>query len=69
MSSCENELACETNRGGYKLSIIAQFGDYGPVKYVIRIEKPQGDKADFVRGGSPSLSLALIKKRVYEERV
>lgn len=48
MSICENELVCERNKGGYRLSIVAEFNDYGPVKYVIRIEKPNGEKADFV---------------------
>jgi hypothetical protein len=48
MSKCENILECETNKGNFKLSIIAQFNDYSPVKYIIRIEKPEGERADFV---------------------
>jgi hypothetical protein len=48
MSACENILECETNKGKYKLSIIAQFNDYNPVVYTIRIEKPDGEKADFI---------------------
>ena len=48
MSVCENELIRETNRGGFKLSIVAEFNDYGPVKYIIRIEKPTGERADYV---------------------
>ena len=48
MSACENMLATENNRGGFTLSIVAEFSDYGPVKYIIRIEKPNGEKADFV---------------------
>lgn len=48
MVACENEIICETNRGGFKLSIVAEFSDYGPVKYIIRIEKPNGERADFV---------------------
>ena len=48
ISDWENELMCEKNRGGYKLSIVAEFSDYAPVKYIIRIEKPNGEKADFI---------------------
>jgi hypothetical protein len=48
MGTCENTLATENNRGGFTLSIVAEFSDYGPVKYIIRIEKPNGEKADFV---------------------
>jgi hypothetical protein len=48
MSSCENILASEKNRGGFTLSVVAEFNDYGPVKYTIRIEKPNGECADFV---------------------
>ncbi len=48
MSLCENTLASEQNRGGFSLSIVAQFSDYGPVKYIIRIKKPNGEMADFV---------------------
>lgn len=48
MSICENTLASEKNRGGFSLSIVAQFSDYAPVKYIIRIEKPNEDRADFV---------------------
>ena len=46
--NCENELICEKNRGNYKLSIVAQFSEFKPVKYIIRIEKPDGENADFV---------------------
>jgi hypothetical protein len=45
---CENELLCEKNRGGFSLSIVAEFNDIGPVKYIIRIAKPNGESADFV---------------------
>lgn len=48
MSNCENILECEQNKGNYRLSIIAQFKDYGPVVYTIRIEKPDGTKADYI---------------------
>lgn len=48
MTICENILVTENNRGGFTLSIVAEFSDYGPVKYIIRIEKPNGEKADFV---------------------
>jgi hypothetical protein len=48
MSICENILAGEKNRGGFTLLIVAQFSDYGPVKYIIRVEKPNGDVTDFV---------------------
>jgi len=48
MSDSENILVCETNKGNYKLSVVAQF-DYGtPVLYTIRIEKPSGERADYV---------------------
>lgn len=46
MTTCENVLECETNKGNYKLSIIAQFTK--PVKYIIRIEKPTGETADYI---------------------
>ena len=48
MPNCENILEYETNKGNFKLSIIAQFNDYSPVKYIIRIEKPEGESSDFV---------------------
>jgi hypothetical protein len=48
MPVCENELAREDNKGGFSLSIVAQFNDIGPVKYIIRLGKPNGERADYV---------------------
>lgn len=48
MSEHENILVTEKNRGGFCLSIVAEINDYGPVRYIIRIEKPNGESADFV---------------------
>lgn len=47
-TTIENILECETNKGNYKLSIIAQFNNYDSVKYIIRIQKPNGEPSDFV---------------------
>jgi len=48
MSSCENVLLHEENKGGYSLEIVAKFEDPFPVSYIIRISTPQGDRADFI---------------------
>jgi len=44
----ETTLAQEINNGNYKLSIIAQFNKISPITYIIRIEKPTGEKADYI---------------------
>jgi len=46
MESDETELLSETNAGQYKFSIIAKFTN--PVKYMIRIEEPDGTTANYV---------------------
>lgn len=48
MSSCENVLLRETNKGGYKLEILAKFEDPYPVIYIIRVTTPQGVQADYI---------------------
>src|SRR3972149_5215317 len=48
MEIWENQLATEINSGGFQLSIVAASAGVGPVKYIIRIEKPDWDKVDYV---------------------
>jgi hypothetical protein len=48
MSTCENVLLHETNKGGYSLEIIAKFEDPFPVSYIIRVATPQGVQADYI---------------------
>lgn len=44
----ENILLQETNKGGYKLEVIAKFEDPYPVAYIIRISTPDGIMADYI---------------------
>jgi ribonuclease HI len=44
----ENTLLRETNKGGYKLEVIAKFEEPYPVSYTIRISTPDGVKADYI---------------------
>jgi hypothetical protein len=48
MEIWENQLATEINSGGFQLSIVAAFADVGSVKYIIRIEKPNWERVDYV---------------------
>lgn len=48
MSTCENVLLQETNKGDYKLEILAKFEEPYPVKYIIRVTNPQGVKNDYI---------------------
>jgi predicted transcriptional regulator len=48
MDIWENELAAEINSGGFQLSIVAASAGVGSVKYIIRIEKPNWDRVDYV---------------------
>jgi len=56
MENWENQLATEINSGGFQLSIVAAFVGVGSVKYIIRTEKPNWDRVDYV------CSLEEIKK-------
>jgi len=42
----ENILLEETNKGGYKLAIVARFED--PIQYIIRVSTRQGDSIDYM---------------------
>ena len=48
MSTNENVLVQETNKGGYKLAIIAKFEDPYPVQYVIRVSAPDGTEVHYM---------------------
>ena len=48
MSACENVLLEETNKGDYKLEILAKFEKRYPVRYIIRVTTPQGVTADYI---------------------
>jgi len=48
MEIWENQLATEINSGGFQLSLVAASAGVGPVKYIIRIEKPNWDRVDYV---------------------
>lgn len=44
----ENILLQETNKGGYRLEVIAKFEDPYPVAYIIRVSTPEGTKIDYI---------------------
>ena len=44
----ENILLQETNKGGYRLEVIAKFEDPYPVAYIIRLSTPKGKKVDYI---------------------
>jgi hypothetical protein len=48
MEIWENRLATEINSGGFQLSIVAASAGFGPVNYIMRIEKPNWDTVDYV---------------------
>jgi hypothetical protein len=48
MSDSENVLLEDTNKGGYKLAIMAKFEEPFPVQYVIRVSKPDGTGVDYM---------------------
>ena len=48
MDIWENQLATEINSGGFQLSIVAASTGSDPVRYIIRIEKPNWEKVDYV---------------------
>ena len=48
MAFYENVLLQETNKGGYRLSIIARFEEPFPVQYVIRVSSPEGIEVDYM---------------------
>jgi hypothetical protein len=48
MSTCENILLQEINKGGYSLEILAKFEEQFPVRYIIRVTTPQGVQADYL---------------------
>ena len=56
MENWENQLATEMNSGGFQISVVAASVGFGSVKYIIRTEKPNWDKVDYV------CSLEEIKK-------
>ena len=48
MSTNENVLLQETNKGGYKLAIIARFEDPYPVQYITRLSTPEGTEVNYI---------------------
>lgn len=48
MSVYENMLLEDTNKGGYRLAIIARFEEPFPVQYVIRVSSPDGVEVDYM---------------------
>jgi hypothetical protein len=48
MSTNENILLQETNKGSYKLAIVARFEDPYPVQYIIRLSEPDGTEVDYM---------------------
>jgi len=44
----ENILLQETNKGGYRLEVLAKFEDPYPVAYIIRVSTPEGKKVDYI---------------------
>jgi len=48
MSVYENILLEDTNKGGYRLAIMARFEEPFPVQYVIRVSTPDGVEVDYM---------------------
>ena len=48
MSVYENVLLEDTNKGGYRLAILARFEEPYPVQYRIRVSTPDGAEVDYV---------------------
>lgn len=48
VSTNENILLQESNKGGYTLAIIARFEKRYPVQYIIRVSTPKGTEVDYV---------------------
>jgi hypothetical protein len=48
MSVYENTLLEDTNKGGYRLAIIARFEEPYPVQYIIRVSTPEGVEVDYM---------------------
>jgi len=48
MSVAENVLMEDSNKGGYRLAIIARFEEPFPVQYKIRVSTPKGFEVDYV---------------------
>jgi len=48
MSDSENVLLEDSNKGGYRLAIIAKFEEPFPVQYIIRVSKPDGTGVDYM---------------------
>ena len=48
MSTSENLLLEETNKGGYTLKILARFEDPFPVQYIIRVSTPEDTQVSFI---------------------
>jgi len=55
MEFWENKLSTEINSGYFELSVVASY-TMGSIKYIIRIQKPNWDKVDYV------ISLDGLKK-------
>ena len=69
MEIWENQLATEINSGGFQLSIVAASAGVGPVKYIIRIEKPNWDRVDYVSSleGFKKLGELLLNLNAFAE--
>jgi hypothetical protein len=65
----ENVLLCERNKGNFSLELVARFVEHRPVKYIIRITKPEGDTADYVSSleGFKNVGELLIALRSFAE--
>jgi hypothetical protein len=65
----ENQISTEINSGGFQLSIVAASAGVGPVKYIIRIEKPNWDRVDYVSSleGFKKLGELLLDIHSYAE--
>jgi len=48
MSASENILLEDTNKGGYRLAIVARFEEPFPVQYVIRLSTPKGIEVEYM---------------------
>jgi hypothetical protein len=68
MEFWENKLATEVNSGGFQLSIVASYS-VGSIKYIIRIEKPNWEKVEYVisQDGLKKLGELLLDLHSFSE--
>ncbi len=65
MESWENQLATEINSGSFEFSIVAANVGVGSIRYIIRIEKPNGDRIDYESSPEELKKLGELLLEIY----